>query len=252
MEIKKEFCAINIGGRPGGNVLRKPVLKNEIEGVNTYYSEFHNEMVYTHSGTEGCLSIFLFTKGAGCVSYGMEQTRVNEIALFIPSLLSNVNISSENGTLGFIEIVMELSTEDVEFIYSQGQKLPFYISYSGSVPYKESIKSNKTSSRMLLPENIIPRLCIGSVETTGPDEVGSHSHPMLEQLFFGLNKNDCTVFANGNYSSFKENELLHIPLGSDHGVVVSNGKILNYIWMDFFYSQEDVGYIADNHKMSED
>ena len=105
---------------------------------------------------------------------------------------------------------------------------------------------------MILPENIVPRLCIGSVETSGPDEVGAHTHPMLEQLFYGLKMNNCIVRADGIEAAFKENTLLHIPLGSRHGVVVEEGKILNYIWMDLFRSQEDMGYIRDNHIMKDE
>ena len=74
---------------------------------------------------------------------------------------------------------------------------------------------------------------------------------MLEQLFFGLKMNDCTVTADGIEATFKENTLLHIPLGSRHGVVVKEGNMLNYIWMDLFRSQEDMGYIKENHIMKD-
>lgn len=37
--------------------------------------------------------------------------------------------------------------------------------------YGEAIKSAKTISRTLLPENFVPRMAIGTVETTGPDAV---------------------------------------------------------------------------------
>jgi hypothetical protein len=102
---------------------------------------------------------------------------------------------------------------------------------------------------MILPENIIPRFCIGSVETSGPDEVGAHSHPMLEQLFLGLKKNNCVVIADEMETPFEENILLHIPLGSTHKAIVEEGKILNYVWMDLFRSQEDMNYIRDTHIM---
>ena len=104
---------------------------------------------------------------------------------------------------------------------------------------------------MILPEDIIPRFCMGSVETSGPDNVGAHSHAMLEQLFYGLKMNNCIVKADEIKATFKENYLLHIPLGSRHEVVVEEGKVLNYIWMDLFRSQEDMGYIKENHIMKD-
>jgi len=93
----------------------------------------------------------------------------------------------------------------------------------------------------------VPRLCIGSVETSGPDEVATHTHPMLDQLFFGLPGNDCMVMADNAESRFLENDLLHIPLGSMHGVSVEAGKHLHYIWIDLFHSEEEMGYMKDTH-----
>ena len=100
---------------------------------------------------------------------------------------------------------------------------------------------------MILNEDIVPRLCMGSVETSGPDEVAAHIHPMLDQLFFGLSGNDCMVMAGTAESRFLENDLLHIPLGSRHGVSVETGKYLNYIWIDLFHTQEEMGYMKDTH-----
>jgi hypothetical protein len=99
----------------------------------------------------------------------------------------------------------------------------------------------------LLPENIVPRICIGTVQTNGPDEVAEHSHTMLEQLFFGLTDNHCLVSADGHSTLFEEGFLLHIPMGSVHGVKVEQNKILNYIWIDFFNTQDDMKYISEKH-----
>jgi hypothetical protein len=129
---------------------------------------------------------------------------------------------------------------------------PYFTTWSKCKKYKEAIKSAKTINRMLLPENIVPRFCLGSVETAGPDKVGTHAHPMLEQLFFGLKMNDCIVTADEEKTSFRENDLLHIPLGSEHGVLVNNGKKLCYIWIDFFHNREGMQYIAENHSIEED
>ena len=177
---------------------------------------------------------------------------INEVVLFVPSVTEDIFISAENGNLGILEIVMELSENDLHYLKKQQSQFPYYITYSQCRQYKESIKSEKTINRILLPENIVPRFCMGSVETSGPDEVGAHSHPMLEQLFFGLANNNCIVRADSQETTFEENYLLHIPLGSVHGVRSEEGKTLNYIWMDFFRSQEDMDYITDSHIMEEE
>jgi hypothetical protein len=84
-------------------------------------------------------------------------------------------------------------------------------------------------------------------ETTGPDQVAKHTHPMLEQLFLGLPGNDVSVMADSYETMFGENELLHIPLGSNHGVKVENGKTLHYIWVDLFAHASEMDYMKDNH-----
>ena len=92
---------------------------------------------------------------------------------------------------------------------------------------------------------------MGSVETIGPDEVGEHSHPMLEQVFLGMKNCRCTVWANSNKALLAENMLLHIPLGSKHKVLVKEGDVLSYLWMDFFLSLEGEKYINDQHHMED-
>ena len=105
---------------------------------------------------------------------------------------------------------------------------------------------------MILPEDIVPRVCIGTVETTGPDEVASHTHPMLEQLFLGLKGNEVRVSADSEITGFRENDLLHIPLGSDHGVKVAEGKALHYLWVDIFSDRSALDYMRDNHTILEE
>jgi quercetin dioxygenase-like cupin family protein len=109
--------------------------------------------------------------------------------------------------------------------------------------YHEAIKSAKTVSRTLLPKNIVPRMAIGTVETTGPDTVKRHRHPMLEQYFLGLENNNITVLSDSASTVLKENELFHIPSGSDHGAEVAEGNKLYYVWMDFFQDTKGMEWL---------
>jgi hypothetical protein len=87
---------------------------------------------------------------------------------------------------------------------------------------------------------------MGTVETVGPDSVGAHEHPMLEQLFLGLVGNKCTVYADDTQVEFLEHSLLHIPLGSRHSVSVEEGESLHYVWMDFFLTKQGEDWL-DTH-----
>jgi quercetin dioxygenase-like cupin family protein len=122
--------------------------------------------------------------------------------------------------------------------YPGNNAVPYVKKFGDCPAYREAIKSPKTVSRALLPENYVPRMAVGTVETTGPDTVGLHRHPMLEQLFLGLKDNDITVSADEAKANLKAFSILHIPLGSNHGAEVATGKKLYYVWMDFFISKQ--------------
>lgn len=252
MKINKEQVQAENSGLTNEGIFRKSILPREIEGVDFFYSELCTDQSFRYTQINSCVSIFLITKGKGNIRQGEESFKVHEISLFIPSAIEEVAISAGNENLEILEIELELPVVYQDYLDKQHSKFPYFLSYSRCKQYKESIKSEKTISRTLLPENIIPRFCMGSVETKGPDKVGVHAHPMLEQFFFGLENNHCFVKADDSDTLFKENTLLHIPLGSEHGVKVEQGKILNYIWMDFFHSESDMNYILNNHLTEEE
>ena len=147
---------------------------------------------------------------------------------------------------------MHLAAEDLLWLDEREDKFPYFVRYAECRQYVDDTKSGETVSRIILHEDIVPRLCIGSVQTSGPDEVGAHTHPMLEQLFFGLAGNDVLVMADSAEVRFLEKDLLHIPLGSSHGAKVEAGKELHYVWIDIFHSLEDLDYIKDNHIMKDE
>jgi hypothetical protein len=152
-------------------------------------------------------------------------------------------------TAYYLRFIKQLDQKDQEDIRKKtdlhGQL--YARKFSDCPAYHEDIKSAKTISRMLLPENYVPRFCMGSVETTGPDVVAAHEHPMLEQLFFGLKSCHAVCHADNDYTPLLENTLLHIPLGSRHSVSVDKGNTLSYIWFDFFLSLEGQSYMGQQH-----
>lgn len=250
-EIKKEYCGINDSEISKNKTNRKPVLQGEINGIKTFHLELFKDNPYLIKPVQNSVSLYLITHGKGIIKQGVMQFEVNGLNLFVPSIMEEASVLADTGDFGMLEIVIKLTNTEYQLLKEKQDKLPYFIEYAECRQYKEAIKSEKTISRMILPEDIIPRFCMGSVETSGPDKVGAHSHPMLEQLFYGLKGNDCIVEADGIKTEFKENILLHIPLGSRHGVDVEEGKLLNYVWMDLFRSQEEMGYIKENHIMKD-
>ena len=144
------------------------------------------------------------------------------------------------GALHLLRVRRSLTAGDLEELkrFPEHQAAPHVKRFRDCAAYREAIKSPKTVSRTILPENFIPRMAMGTVETTGPDTVGAHRHPMLEQLFLGLRGNDITVTADEARANLQGLAILHIPLGSNHGAGVADGRKLHYVWMDFFMAKE--------------
>ena len=110
-------------------------------------------------------------------------------------------------------------------------------------------KSQKTISRMMIPHEILPQFSMGSVETWGDDLVKPHTHPMLDQLFFNFPENDMDVLIDGTAYPMGGDMILHIPLGSDHGVNVDGNRHLHYMWIDVMPDQEKgLGRLNRTHK----
>lgn len=223
--------------RPEAGIRVRAVLPGEIAQVNVDLVSIPGPNKFEQSGNPRQEVVWLFLSGQGTMramdhSYPVE----GELIAHAPSGLP-VEIEVASGqVLHALCIRRALTDEDLQELkrFPENNAVPWIKKFSDCKPYGEAIKSPKTISRTLLPENYVPRMAIGTVETTGPDRVGVHRHAMLEQLFLGLKENDITVLADASRANLKEFSILHIPLGSNHGAEVADGKKLYYVWMDFF------------------
>lgn len=249
VKINSASCGISGAGEFDRGIARILILPGEIIGIKTYYAELHGGIANKYLPEANEQRIFLFTGGTGTIMQEGASFAIDELSLFVPDLYREFIISSEKEDLRYLEIILHLRTEDLKWLGNREDKYPYFVRYTECRQYIDDIKSGKSVSRIILPEDVVPRLCIGSVQTSGPDKVEAHIHPMLEQLFFGLAGNDVTVMADTAEARFLENDLLHIPPGSSHGVRVETGKELHYVWIDVFHSLEDIDYIKENHKM---
>ena len=142
-----------------------------------------------------------------------------------------------------------MNTEDKAEIGSGCTVYPVTGRYEDALQYRDPFKSEKTISRALLPQRTIPRFAMGSVETYGDDLIGQHAHPLLDQFFFSFPENDMDLLIDDIVYPMKGNSLVHIPLGSDHGVSVKGKQTAHYIWIDFIQDPEKANHYLDEvHK----
>ncbi|MGC4049334.1 MAG: hypothetical protein QM757_07445 [Paludibaculum sp.] len=234
-------------GKPGVQI--RPVLSGEIRGVSTDQILIVGPGQHLEPAHAKEAVVWLVLEGKATMLAGTAKFDVQgeTIARAPQGVAWQIDVA-KGEVLRAVRVRRELTADDLaEFKkFPQNNAAPHVKKFSECTPYGEAIKSPKTVSRTLLPENYVPRMAVGTVETTGPDTVGRHKHPMLEQIFLGLKGNDITVLADEQNANLTEFAILHIPLGSNHGAEVAGGKKLHYIWMDFFIAKEGQEYLK-NH-----
>ena len=220
---------------------------NENASIELCRGEIPGARAVHHILTEGSLLVLpancgyyhivvLITGKAKFETDGQKYT-FDERVTFVPSPDRELKITAEN-KVNLLEVQWDCAKEDAVLMDEYQTKYPYLQLYKDSIQYTDPNKSEKTISRMTIPHRVIPRFAIGSVETYGVDLVKSHAHPMLDQFFFSFPENDMNVMINGEPVPMKGDELMHIPLGADHGVDIPEGKHCHYMWIDFLPDNE--------------
>lgn len=231
------------------------ILDNEIKGVQVEHVAVSGGSAKIDYSKEGCKTIYLFMKGAGNVAADNVNHEIVPETIMLPNMVKSITIRpAEDVTLHYLKITSELTDQDhidLEEFPTKNTQGVYYAKFTDCQPYTEPIKSPNTISRTILPNKYIPRVAMGTVQTKGPDEVGAHEHPMLEQLFLGLSKNNCIFYADDAKIKFTQYSVLHVPLGSSHSVSVEKGEVMYYVWMDFFLDKKGEEWLK-THIVAED
>lgn len=233
----------------------RPVLVDEIKGVKVEQIALTGNNAVMHRTEKGFKTVYLFLKGNGKVNAANTSYDIVPETVFLPNAVTKITLqATKNDTLHFLKISSKLTEQDLQDLKEfpvENTKNIYYAKFADCTPYTEPIKSANTVSRTILPNKYIPRVAMGTVQTKGPDKVGAHSHPMLEQLFLGLSKNNCTVYADDAKIELPEFAVLHIPLGSSHSVSVEKDEVLYYVWMDFFLDKKGEEWLKTHNVKDE-
>jgi hypothetical protein len=231
-------------------VVEQSLLPNSIPGVAIRAVSLVGPTTWKQVQAGDVNFVLLFLDGRGTYRAGGNPFAIDGETIARAPMGWDFDVSVPAGAiLSFLSICKEISADDKADLarYPENNVAPWVKRFSECEAYREAIKSPKTISRTLLPANYVPRVALGTVETTGPDRVGEHRHPMLEQLFLGLRGNDITVHADGVEMPLGEFQLMAIPHASMHGATVAEGRKLHYVWMDFFSDKEGQAWL-ETHK----
>lgn len=240
----------------GKSIFSEELLSGEIADTKIDHVAYVGPTAQTISLSSENVNMFLFIKGNGTLKADTLSFGLVPETIAIPMTYKSISIEVPEGEiLHFVQFTKKLSEQDMKDLNSfpKENKYDIYFTkFDDCEPYTEKIKSPNTVSRTVLPADIIPRVALGTVEAPGPDRVGAHEHAMLDQLFLGLTDNDVIVHADGASARFGEYSLLHIPLGSSHGVTVDENKKMYYMWMDFFLTKEGQEWLKTHKPISAD
>ena len=195
---------------------------------------------------ENCYHIMQLISGAAVFETGGKAYRFEKRTAFIPDPAEKMTVRAETD-VQLLEIRWEISEGDAEELRSYRTVFPVSQVYQDSMQYVDLNKSEKTISRSVITQRTIPRFCMGSVESYGYDKVRPHDHPMLDQYFFSFPENNMNVLIDGEPIPMGGNELLYIPLGSNHGVEVFEGDHMHYMWIDFYVDDTSLERLDSRH-----
>jgi hypothetical protein len=236
-------------------VYSKSILENEIKGIHVKQYSIKGENAILDAAKQSYKTIYLFVKGKGTVTVKNIEYEIVPETILLPNTYNSISIkASNNNELHYLKISSKLTAKDLEDLKEFPDKNTqevYYAKFTDCKSYTEPIKSPNTVSRTILPNKYIPRIAMGTVQTTGPDKVGAHEHPMLEQLFLGLTKNNSVVYADDAQVNFPQYSVLHIPLGASHSVSVEKDEVMYYVWMDFFLDKKGEEWLK-THNMNDE
>ena len=208
------------------------ILPGHIPGATLYHHSIvaGSELTFV---PENCHHILILISGDAEFTTDGNSYIFHERVSFVPNPKLSATVKAISN------VHWDWKEGDDELAAEYKTQFPHIQIYRNAKQYRDRNKSEKTISRSVIDQRIIPRFCFGSVETYGPDAIKSHDHPMLDQYFFSFPENEMDVLIDFKPYPMKGNELLYIPLGAMHGVDVKAGQHCHYMWIDFYPDNDE-------------
>lgn len=234
-------------GKNEGTKRSVPMLPGEIAGAAVIHHTIPAGERMLFPADKGFVRILFLCDGE--VGFSSRQNTViyNEKAVFVENPQESVEVAA-NSAVSLLEIQWDLTEADWQEIGLSETIYPVTARYQDTIQYRDPFKSQKTISRAILPQRVLPRFAMGSVETYSDDLIGQHAHPLLDQFFFSFPENDMELLLDNIVYPMKGETLLHIPLGCNHGVQVGSNQCAHYIWIDFLIDERAAAYLDEVHQ----
>jgi len=223
------------------------LCEGAIPGAIPYYHKLESDNILELEPGKSYFRILYVIEGKVTFETKTMSYTYNERVCFVPGLEDELTIKALTD-VGILEVQWIMQENDLVQLQEYKTTFPLITIYSEAKQYTDPNKSEKTISRSIIEQRKIPRFATGSVETYGYDIVRPHSHPTLDQFFFSFPENDMDLLIDGKEIPMAGNVLMHIPLGSEHGVKASVNKHVHYLWIDFMENDEGLKRLDASHK----
>ena len=223
------------------------LFPNQIRGCTVYNHAIAAGDTINFKPNLGGHHILILVSGTATFIMEDSQYQFSTRACFVPGIDQNLDAKGETD-VQILEIFWEMTEEDAEELKTfPWPVFPKMQIYRDSMQYHDGAKSWKTINRIFLEQLNVPRFAMGSVESYGPDAVQQHPHPLIDQFFYSFPENNMDVLINEDKVHMDGNVLLHIPVGSNHGVDVPENGRMHYLWIDFYWDRGINKKLAEGH-----
>lgn len=246
-DIKMEVLSSDTGVSQRKSTL---LLPGEIPGASVWHHVLPAGEELSLPGQTEFIRILFLCDGSMTFSAEEKSFSYDKKAMFTARPQSDITLHASAAS-SFLEIQWVLDADDLAELDASAVEFPISEAYENAEQYRDFFKSETTISRAILKQAVIPRFAMGSVEARGDDLVGQHAHPLLDQFFFSFPENDMDLLIDCRICPMKGNTLLHIPLGSNHGVIARGNQKMHYLWIDCTPPEqkaEAVAYLNEVHK----
>ena len=185
---------------------------------------------------EDKMQIFAFIGGNGMVRSDKKIFVIDEKSVFIPDFdKETVSVTAGDEDLEFIHIVGPMNDTDRRQMENCQYVLPRFVKFSQVIQYTERFTQEsgaKVKQHSVIAGRHLGRYTMGWVIGKGPDFVGQHTHPTLEQWYFMLDGADFTYDAGDTSIDVKAGDVSFTPHGTSHGSTCKEDGFIHYIWFE--------------------
>ena len=220
--------------KPAGELLRGEMLPGSYPGVSIFKNILKAKKKYdvtTYSETQKS-QIFFFAKGKGYVGTEHGAHNITEEAVFVPLFNSEKIFIYAVTDLEFLEILVDLTPEDVANMKKARMTLPHFSLMSNCMRYEEDFKGPGMISYGIIRNRFLGRSSMGAVIADGPNVNGEHSHSNIEQWYYGLEGTCFTYKASGKTFTVKDGDLTYTTKTVPHASETGAGQKIRYVWFE--------------------